>query len=68
MTKKQLENLYFGLEELEQNYMLLNWSGDDIKMLNNTRLKIFQTIQEEFYPDEDLATVKKIMYSKRFGK
>lgn len=41
MTEERLEKLYWELGELEGNPYLLDWSDDDIKKLNTTKLNIW---------------------------
>lgn len=65
MTEKRLEKLYWELDELEANSYLLDWSADDIKMLNITKLNIRGIIYKNFHSGEKPEKVMMDMIARR---
>ena len=64
MTEERLEKLYWELDELEANPWLLDWSADDIKMLNQTKINIWGTLYKEYHSNENPEKVMISMISK----
>lgn len=65
MTEDRLEKLYWELDEMEDNAYLLQWSADDLKMLNHTKLKIWDTIYLEYHDKEDPVQLMRDMLNRR---
>lgn len=68
MTEERLEKLYWELGELEGEPYLLDWSDDDIKRLNITKLNIWGIIYKNFHSGEKPEKVMRDMIARRRKK
>ena len=68
MTEERLEKLYWELDDLERDVMVADWSADNFKMLNNTKIHVFDTLYKEYHANENPEKVMRSLISRHIEK